>query len=78
VKHIGIHYLNARKVGYIPLVKKVNFTKGFYENHSDAKFKIVIPLVKVLEENSNEAVIALSTDGNSQALKLQILDKKGK
>ena len=29
LKVMGIHYINAKKVGYIPLVKKLNFTKGF-------------------------------------------------
>ena len=29
VKQIGTHFIRANKVGFTPLIKKINFTKGF-------------------------------------------------
>ena len=53
IKHIGIHYIHAKKVGYVPLLKKINFTKGFLESQEGNAYKIVVPLMKVLREQSN-------------------------
>ena len=65
VKQIGIHYIKATKAGFVPLVKKINFTKGFLASSEDNIFKITIPLLKIERDDEEYAYAVLSTDGSS-------------
>ena len=78
VKQIGIHYLKASKVGFVPLVKKVNFTKGFLASQEGETYAITVPMLKVLPEDTKYAYAVLSIDGPATNIKLKSLMPNGK
>lgn len=38
VKDLGVHTVTAMKVGYVPVVKKINFTKQFLQSRDDGVY----------------------------------------
>ena len=73
LRNVGIHYISARKEGYLPVQKKINFTKGFFERDKQDTnfFNVNIPLIKASKvHDKGKAAIVLSADVSLKGYKL--------
>jgi len=69
VRQVGVVTVVARKSGYIPISKKVNFTKGFIFNTED--HLVMVPMVKEEPHDASHAYGILSFNGHVSNVQLE-------
>ena len=76
VRQVGIVTIVARKSGFVPLSKNVNFTKGFILNTED--HLVMVPMVREEPHDANIAYGILTFNGQISNVQLEATSSSDK